>query len=87
MIQIKKTISLNVEKRKNEFVCYDTTTVNLLIGTFAGTCNLSLYKIRKDANKRIWYIPVATVKERIKVLEDRIVNYQERVKMMKQVIK
>lgn len=84
-MEIKKTIKVNVIKQKNNIICNDVTTLQLVVGT-KGICgNLSLYGVRKDSKNR-YIIPIDKIKERIAILEDRKTKMEESIEIMKQVV-
>lgn len=84
-MEIKKTIILRLEKDKNNFICYDSNTVQMILGTKAVSGNYHFYNIQKDGGKYI--IPVKVVKERVVLLERRKQELDDRLNIMKQILK
>lgn len=84
-MEIKKTIKLNVIKQKNNILCNDLATLQLIIGTKGVAGNLDYYGIKKDSKNR-YIVPIEKIKERISALEDRKSKIEGYIEIMKQVI-
>lgn len=84
-MKIQKTITLNIEKTKTNFICHSLNEVNMLMGTVAVSGNFHIYGIKKSKNT--WIIPISKVKERIQFMEQRKKQMEERLDIMKQLIK
>lgn len=83
---ITKTIKLRIEKTKTQVICYDLTTVQLVLGSKGIVGNLNYYNVRKDDKNR-YLIPISFVKERIKTLENRVGKINESLSIMRQVVR
>lgn len=84
-MEIKKTITLRLEKTKKNFICYDSNTVQMILGTKAVSGNHKFYKIQKDGQK--YTIPINVVKERVKILKRRNHELSDKINIMKQILK
>ena len=84
-MEIKKTITLNVDVHKKTITCYDTTTLQLVLGTKGACGNYHMYQITKKGNRFI--IPMETIKNRIRMLEERKARIDDSLEVMKQVVK
>lgn len=82
---ITKTIKLRIEKTKTQVICYDLTTVQLVIGSKAVGGNLDVYNVKKINNK--YMIPISYIKERIKELENRADKINESLSIMRKVVR
>lgn len=83
---ITRTIKLKIEKTKTQVICYDLTTVQLVLGSKGIVGNLNYYNVRKD-DKHRYLIPISFVKERIKTLENRMCKIAESLSIMRQVVR
>lgn len=82
---ITKTIKLRIEKTKTQVICYDLTTVQLVVGSKAVVGNLNVYNVRKMYNR--YMIPISYIKERIKTLENRADKINESLSIMRKVVR
>jgi hypothetical protein len=84
-MKIKKTIEIKLEKTKTEFICSDSNTMNLILGTKAAMGNKHIYGIKNKDNG--FAVPIKKVKERLIELEKRKDNLETNIDIMKQVLK
>ena len=84
-MKIKKTIEIKIEKKGGNFYCPSNREVSFLLGTTSATSNPHVYKIQKK--NRMWVIPVQMVKDRKKELQIRLESLQEKLGIIKQVLK
>jgi len=84
-MKITKTIEVDVKKSNNSFIVNDLPTLVMLMGTTAPNSNSNLYKITKKDDKYI--VPISTVKNRIKMMKEKVENWQTRIKIMEQFIR
>jgi len=84
-MQIKTSVKINVEKKGNRLIVYELGTLNMVMGSAGIGGNIHLYNIKKG--KGYWEVPIATIKERIKYIEGRIVKQEKYLQIMRQVIR
>jgi hypothetical protein len=84
-MEIIKKIQLNIKIEKDKILCYDTTTVNLVMGTSSASSNLHIHNIKKIKHN-VWEIPIEQVNKRIEDLKNRIEKDTYRVNIMEQII-
>lgn len=84
-MKITKKIVLYVEREGDNFICKSLTTLQLLMGTKSVSGNLSVYGIEKKGCDYI--VPIKIVKERKKILEERLQKNQESLDIINQVLK
>lgn len=84
-MKIKKTIEIKIDKRKNNFYCPSNREVSFLLGTTSATSNPHVYNIKRK--NRMWIVPVSIVQERKKELQRRLDNLQEKLDIIRQVLK
>ena len=84
-MEIKKTITLRLEKDKHNFICYDSNTVQMILGTKSVSGNHKYYKIKKDGERYI--IPIKIVRERVELLKRRKQELIDKINIMEQILK
>ena len=84
-MEIKKTITLKIDKRSNSLICYDAITLNMIMGASSVSGNLNMYSVKKEDGKYI--IPIKSIKDRINILERRLLDLEDKLFIMKQVLK
>ena len=82
---IKKKIVLNIIRKDDYFICKDLMTLQLIVGTKGVTGNLHIYNIQKKGNS--YYVPVETIRKRIKELTERKERLEEYIDIMNQILK
>lgn len=85
-MEIKKTIKLNLEKKGNNFICYDLTTLQLILGTSSIVGNYEFYKVEVLKNPKRFKVSIDQIKNRIKILERRILSIKNKIDVMEQLI-
>ena len=86
MKRIMITKELNAEIIKENVHCYDLDSVKAVMGTESVVGNYHIYKIKKIKNRH-WEIPISEIKKRIHHFDHKIESYQDKVKVMKQIVK
>jgi hypothetical protein len=84
-ITIELELPIELSKNKKQFLVYNNSAFNQLVGTSAGSGNPHIYGAKKVGNK--WELPVDSVSKRVWELERQIVSLQEKVIFMKKVLK
>ena len=84
-MEIKKTITLNIRKQGKFFLVRDATTLKIICGTSAVDGNKHMYDITKKGKE--FCVPIQIIKERIKIMSDKINDMQNRVDIMKQIVR
>jgi len=85
-MEIKKTIKLNLEQKGKELICYDLTTLQLVLGTASVVGNYAFYKVQVLENPKRFKISIDEIKNRIKVLKRKQESIQNRIEIMEQLI-
>lgn len=84
-MKIKKTLTLNIKKERKNIVCYDTATLQLVVGSSAVLGNYNMYGVVKKGTS--FSIPIAKLKERLNILKHRKQKLNDRIELMEQIIK
>lgn len=82
-MELKKTIKINLEKKGKNLICRDLSVLELILGRKCA--DLHLFKVKRLKGKYI--IPIGTIKERIKVLEQRKTKIENYLEIMKQIVR
>jgi len=85
-MEIKKTIELNLEQKDDNFICYDLTTLKLILGTTSVIGNYSIYNIKTLKNPIRYQVSIDEVKKRINLLKMRKINLQNKIEIMEQLM-
>lgn len=85
MKTIKKTITLKIDEEEGKLICYDTTTIQLVMGSKSVVGNYRMYKIDRDGNKFI--VKKDIVKKRLQELKSRRIELDNKIDIMEQVLK
>lgn len=85
MKQIKKTITLKIDEDKTNFICYDTTTIQLIMGTKSVVGNYKIYKVQRDGNKYI--VKKEEIRKRLNELKIRRDELNNKIEIMEQVLR
>ena len=83
-MKIKKTITLNLLKEGRNIICFDTTTLQMIMGAKSVIGNYQQYQVTKEKNRFI--VPIRVIKERIEELSRRRKKLDESVEIMKQIV-
>ena len=83
-IQIKKTITLNLEKRGTNLIVGDLNTLALIYGSASVSGNERVYKYSKEQG--MFVVPIEVIKNRIKVLKHRQEKLANKLEIMEQII-
>jgi len=84
-MEIKRTISLDLDKKGNYIMCRDLNTLVLIMGTSSVSGNLNCYGVRKKGKE--WRVSIEKIKERITELESRKDKIEKKLEIMRQVVK
>ena len=84
-MEIKRTLSLDLGKKKNFIVCGDLNTLSLVMGTSSIVGNINHYGVKKRGKK--WIVSIEKVKQRIAELENRKDKIEKKLEIMKQVVR
>lgn len=84
-MEIKRTISLGLSRKGKCIVCSDLNTLILVMGTSSVSGNLHYYGIKKEKNR--WIVSIEKIKQRIAELESRKNKIEQKLEIMKQVVK
>jgi len=86
-LKVQKTINVDVEKKNDNLICNDLTSLQLATGTASVVGNYHYYKIKVLNNPKQFIIPIEQVKKRIKVMKKQISNIEIKINIMEQLIK
>jgi len=85
MTTLKRTITINLRKSKNNFIVYNLMSLNMLVGSSAVGSNLQLYDVKKSNNN--WYVPIRVVKKRLNDLKIRREKLNDKISIIEQILK
>jgi hypothetical protein len=82
-------VTLNMESKKGYFLVYDLTTLGILMGSTSCAGNLHMYNITKIKHKgrQTWKVPKEEVTKRIDKMDRDIRKWDERLKVMEDIMK
>ena len=86
-LKIEVELPIEISKDKKNFIVYNNTAFNQLVGTSAGAGNPHMYKATKDSHSNRWLLPVEEVKKREKELQVNIDSMIDKVNFIKKVLK
>lgn len=84
-MKIQKTVELNIQKKGKYIICYDATTLQMVVGTSAVSGNYQIYGIKKEKGR--WIVPIETIQKRMEKLERDIQGWENRLSIMKQIMR
>lgn len=84
-MQIQKTIKLNIERDKKYIICTSLLELQMVMGSSAISGSYHMFKVIKEKGK--FKVPIEVVKGRIKKLERDVSKANERLEIMRQVLK
>jgi len=85
-MKLTKTIELNIKKTKTTIKCFDTTTLQLVVGSSAVLGNYKYYGVTKDKDGS-FNIPITKLKERLGVLNRRKKKLDDTINIMEQILR
>lgn len=83
-MKIKKTITLKIKKERQNIICYDTATLQLVVGSSAVVGNYKMYGVEKKG--ATFSINIKKLKERLELLQIRRDKLSDTIEIMEQVL-
>ena len=87
LIEVELPIKIVTRKGKHFFEVGNTETLIQLMGTSSVIGNYQFYDVEKTPKKNIWLVPLDVLKNRIEVMEERIATSENRLTIMRQILK
>ena len=85
LMEIKKTITLNIQKKGNDYIIGDLPTLQLVMGSTAVAGNYNFYKITKIGTS--FGIDAGDLLERKRVLQGRLAKLQSTIDILNQIMR
>lgn len=86
MMKIKKTITIQLEKKGKNFIAYDNASLGLLMGGSSVSQNPHMWAINKPKGTNQWVVPVSSVRKRLAKLRRDIDSINQKIEIIEQIL-
>jgi len=83
-LEIKRHITISLEKTKSHFIVHSNAALSMLLGTTSVSSNPHIFQVKKVRGG--WTVPVEVVKERYVELKRRKADLDDKIAIMGQIL-